>query len=79
VETAAEFDAPVNIGLFSKHPLDRSFRVAADVIYFELHSPVDGASTVELIVDRLPVFAGIDPYNVLIERDTTNNIRPVNQ
>jgi hypothetical protein len=77
-DIAAEFDSAVNIGLFTKHPIfDRSFRIEEDVIHFELSSPQDGASTVEFVVDRLPVFAGIDPYGVLIERDVADNIRRV--
>ncbi|MES2554263.1 MAG: M1 family aminopeptidase, partial [Pseudomonadota bacterium] len=76
-ETAAEFNSPVKIGVFTKHPLNRSFRIAEDVIHLELSSPANGKSTVEFIVDKLPLFAGINPYDILIERDTTNNVRPV--
>jgi hypothetical protein len=68
----------VNIGLFTKHPRqDRSFRIDEGVIHSELSSPGNGKSTVKFIVDRLPLFAGIDPYDVLIERDITNNVRQV--
>ena len=52
-------------------------RIDEDVIHFELASPGNGKSTVEFIVDRLPLFAGIDLYDVLIERDTMDNPRQV--
>jgi ABC-2 type transport system permease protein len=78
-ETTAEFNSPVNIGLFTKHPQNRSFRTNEDVIHLKLRSPGNGKSTVEFIVDKLPLFAGINPYSVLIERDTANNVLPVTQ
>ncbi len=33
-----------------------------------------GAQTVTLITDRAPTFAGIDPYNELIDRNSDDNI-----
>ena len=48
-------------------PLTMSFGLTSRTI-------LDGDSTVEVIVDRMPAFAGIDPYNKLIDRNSNDNL-----
>jgi ABC-2 type transport system permease protein len=36
-------------------------------------------STLEFVVDEKPTFAGIDPYNKLIDRDPTDNLIAVEE
>ena len=74
----ATFDIPVDIGLFVKSPSDTGFG-ANDVLMLEKRHVADGKSTIEIIMDEKPVFAGIDPYNKLIDRDSDDNLRPVDE
>ncbi len=75
-ETKAKFDIPVDIGIFSKNPADSDFG-AEHVLHMQKQTVVDGASTIELIVDGRPAFIGVDPYNKLIDRNSNDNLKPV--
>lgn len=75
-ETESHFDIPVDIGLFQKNPGDDKF-TTADVIMLGKHSITGTRSTIELIVDEKPAFAGIDPYNKLIDRNSDDNLGAV--
>jgi ABC-2 type transport system permease protein len=44
------------------------------VIYQGRHAIKSGDTVIELIVDEIPNFAGIDPFVRFIDRDTGNNI-----
>jgi len=77
-QTDAAFDIPVDIGLFLKSP-DAAGYGSADVIMLEKRRIVDGKSTIEIIVDKKPLIAGIDPYNKLIDRDSDDNLRAVDE
>jgi len=57
-ETTAKFETPVDIGLFLRSPADRQFSTN-DVIYLNKHQISSGISSLELIVDQLPAFAGV--------------------
>jgi len=74
LETPAPFDIPVDIGLFRRTPRSYAFDTSSDVIRLEKQRVQDGNSTIELIVDEEPAFAGIDPYNVLIDRNPDDNV-----
>jgi len=69
----AIFDIPVDIGLFTKSPDARGFS-SGDVVQLGKHRIVNGRSTLEVIVDKKPTVAGIDPYNKLIDRDSEDNL-----
>jgi hypothetical protein len=75
LETPAAFGMPVDIGFFSRSPRVHDFSTSEDVILMEKHWVPDGTSSLEIIVDRLPLFAGIDPYNKLIDKNADDNIR----
>ena len=77
-ETDGVFDIPVDIGLFLKNPGDDDFS-AEDVIHFERRMIADMKSTIEIIVDKKPVIAGIDPYNKLIDRNSNDNLTDVEE
>ncbi|WP_289030622.1 hypothetical protein [uncultured Paraglaciecola sp.] len=44
------------------------------MIYKGLHTIESGDTTIELTVDEVPNYAGIDPFVRFIDRDTGNNI-----
>ena len=75
-ETEAMFDIPVDIGIFSKSPANADFG-SDHVLHMEKHTVGNGSSTIELIVNGRPTHIGVDPYNKLIDRNSNDNIRPV--
>jgi ABC-type transport system involved in multi-copper enzyme maturation permease subunit len=74
LETKATFDIPVDIGLFTRSPRVFDFDTTNDVIQLEKRTFADGVSTLELVVDELPAFVGIDPYNRLIDKNPDDNV-----
>jgi aminopeptidase N len=75
-ETIVPFDIPVYIGLFFTDPDGPNFN-AEKVVFLEKRIVANGSSSIEIITDRRPEFAGIDPYNKLIDRTSDDNIRQV--
>ncbi|KXI27810.1 ABC transporter permease/M1 family aminopeptidase [Paraglaciecola hydrolytica] len=71
-ENEQPFAQDVEIALFSADPND--FGADNKVIYQGVHSLQSGESTLEITVDTLPTYAGIDPFVRFIDRDTGNNI-----
>jgi len=67
------FDLPVDIGLFRKHPADPDFS-DEDVILLK-KMDLAGKRVLEFEVDQKPVYAGIDPYHKLIDRNLEDNIK----
>ncbi|GAB4198316.1 MAG: M1 family metallopeptidase [Wenzhouxiangellaceae bacterium] len=72
-QTTAVMNLPVDIGLFRKSPAAADF-TEDDVILLDKHLVNPEKPTVEVIVDQWPLYAGIDPYHKLIDRDLENNI-----
>jgi ABC-2 type transport system permease protein len=71
-ETEQNFDQDVEIVLFSHDPND--FSTDNKVIYAQTQRISSGESVIEMTVDELPAYAGIDPFVRFIDRDTGNNI-----
>jgi len=61
-----------DIGAFNAKPGDKAF-VDKDVLYFHRRPLRSGAQTITVIVDKLPKFAGLDPYNKRIDRNSDDN------
>jgi ABC-2 type transport system permease protein len=73
-ETDAPPNTPIEIGVFAapKHAgLD------GKPLYLQKRLLPSGDSTITVTVDSLPFDAGIDPYNELIDRVSSDNRRPV--
>lgn len=75
-ETEAPLDELVDIGVFTQEPGSEGFDAKA-VLLLERQPLKTGRQTLRLIVDREPVFAGVDPYNKRIDRNTGDNLLPV--
>ncbi len=73
-ETAAKPDIPIEIGVFAA-PADAG--KDGKPLYLEKRLLPDGDSTVTVIVDGKPALAGIDPYNELIDKVSSDNRRAV--
>ena len=63
----------IDIGLFSEN-LDDAYEGSDHVLYMEKHRIDETTMRIELIVDEQPLYAGIDPYNKLIDRDSDDNL-----
>ncbi len=72
-ETEAPLAEDFEIGVFAAEPGRGAFK-AADVIAFERRPLKSGAQTITLTVDREPKFAGVDPYNKRIDRNSDDNV-----
>jgi aminopeptidase N len=75
-ETEAPLAEPFDIGVFTAEPGRKDFS-AASVLVFERHAIRTGRQTLVLTVDREPKFAGVDPYNKRIDRNSDDNVTRV--
>jgi ABC-2 type transport system permease protein len=66
----------LDVGAFDLKPGDPGYDVGKVIAVqkIPIHS---GAQTVTLVVGRLPKFAGVDPFNQLIDRNDEATITPV--
>jgi ABC-2 type transport system permease protein len=71
-ETEAPMNETLDVGAFDIEPAKPGF-TAKSVIDFERVAIHSGVQTVTLVVKRLPKFAGVDPYNKLIDRNADDN------
>lgn len=71
-ETAAPLDETMDIGLFAAKPGDKGFSTK-DVVLYERRPVRSGVQTFTFVTDRAPSFAGIDPYNTVIDRNGDDN------
>ncbi len=76
VETEAPLDEVAEIGVFTEEPGKAGF-TAASVLAFERRPLKSGKQEFRLTVDRPPAFAGVDPYNKRIDRNSDDNLKPV--
>lgn len=76
LETEAPLNEEFEFGVFSAEPGEGAFS-SQDVIAFERRPLRSGAQTITLTVDREPQFAGIDPYNKRIDRNSDDNVMAV--
>ncbi|HEX6860362.1 MAG TPA: M1 family aminopeptidase [Caulobacteraceae bacterium] len=72
-ETEAPMNEVLDVGLFSAMPGDKAFK-PADVLVFERRPIHSGRQTLTFVSPRAPKFAGADPYNKLIDRNSDDNI-----
>jgi hypothetical protein len=76
VETEAPLDEPFDVGVFTAEPGKAGF-TAASVLRMERRPIHTGTQTVTLVVDKLPRYAGVDPYNKRIDRNADDNLTRV--
>ncbi|MBD3753194.1 MAG: aminopeptidase, partial [Micrococcales bacterium] len=76
VETAAPLNEVFDVGIFAAEPGKGAFD-EADVILLERRPIRSGVQTLRFITTREPKFAGVDPYNKWIDRNSDDNVRAV--
>jgi len=70
-ETEVPIDDVVQIGVFAAGE--------GEPLYLEWHRIQSGDQTIRVTVPRPPARAGIDPYDLLIDRNRTNNVVAVGE
>ena len=75
-ETEVPMDEPVEVGVFSSKPGERGFGPSSVLLLHKV--PVHGPRMpVTVVVDGRPAWVGIDPYNKRIDRNSDDNLAPV--
>ncbi len=75
-ETEATMDEPVEVGVFMARPGDKGFGASSVLLLRKV--PVHGPPmSVTVEVDGRPSWVGIDPYNKRIDRNSDDNLTPV--
>jgi aminopeptidase N len=72
-ETEAPLDEPFDVGVFTAEPGKKDFK-ADSILLFERRPLRSGKQTLTVTVDQPPKFAGVDPYNKRIDRNTDDNV-----
>lgn len=75
-ETEAPLAEPFEVGLFTAEPGKEDF-TKDSVLLFERRQSHSGKQTLTLTVDKPPKFAGFDPYNKRIDRNSDDNVARV--
>lgn len=75
-ETKAKLDEPIEVGLFTARPGLGAFS-AKDVIVMGRERLHDGSQRITLKSKAQPAFAGVDPYNFYIDRNSDDNVKDV--
>ena len=77
LETEVAIDDWIDIGVFGEERV--AGRKEQTVLFMEKRRITEPGLRLEVVVDRLPVRAGIDPYNRLIDRDSDDNVKKVSE
>jgi ABC-2 type transport system permease protein len=75
-ETRTRLAEPIEIGLFTARPGLGAFS-SKDVIVIERLPVVNGTQQIVIHSVRKPAFAGVDPYNFYIDRNSDDNVKEV--
>lgn len=72
-ETETPFQAAFVVGLFTAEPGKKGFK-AESVLLLRRDSVHNGAQRIVLRSATAPAYAGVDPYNTHIDRNTDDNV-----
>lgn len=76
VEAKTKLGEPIEVGLFIARPGLGAFS-AKDVVTIERKALRNGSQRIVLHSAKKPVFAGVDPYNFYIDRNSDDNLKDV--
>ena len=77
-QTEVPLDMPIDIGIFTKNP-DNVTEGEEHVLLFEKQQIRSSTSMLTFVVDDMPSYVGIDPYNKLIDRNSDDNVEQVDE
>jgi len=72
-ETARPMNEMLDIGVFTAQPGKKGF-TSKNVLVLERRPIKTGKQTLTFTVDKKPTFVGADPYNILIDRNSDDNL-----
>jgi ABC-2 type transport system permease protein len=75
-ETETPLAERIEIGLFTAEPGSGAFD-AKNVVLMERHPIRSGRQVLHFVTGRKPTYAGVDPYNFYIDRNSEDNVLPV--
>ena len=75
-ETEAPLNETIDIGAFSSEPGQSGFNPES-VLSFDRRTVYTGKQTITLTLNQEPKWAGIDPYNKRIDRNSDDNLKQV--
>jgi ABC-2 type transport system permease protein len=75
-ERRAALGEPIAIGLFTADPAGGAFG-RRNVLKMELRPIRSGRQVLRFVTDRKPTHAGVDPYNLYIDRNSGDNVGSV--
>jgi ABC-type transport system involved in multi-copper enzyme maturation permease subunit len=76
VETKAKLAEPIEVGLFTARPGIGEFS-SGNVVVMEQRPIVSGTQRITIHTARKPTFAGVDPYNFYIDRNSDDNVKEI--
>jgi ABC-type transport system involved in multi-copper enzyme maturation permease subunit len=76
VETKARLNEPIEVGLFTARPGLGAFS-AKDVIVMAREPVKSGVQKIVVHSKQKPAFAGVDPYNFYVDRNSDDNVKAV--
>ena len=77
-ESEADLVDEIEIGLFSARPDQGAFS-SKEVLYKKRHKITSGTQKIRIVTKKRPEFAGVDPYNKYIDRDSDDNIVEISE
>ena len=75
-ETKTRLAEPIEVGLFAVRPGLGAFS-SRDVIAFGQQPIHSGIQTITVHSKAKPAFAGVDPYNFYVDRNSDDNVKDV--
>ena len=75
-EAKARLQEPIEVGVFTGRPGIGSFSVK-DVVVMKRENMRSGSQRITVRSARKPTFAGVDPYNFYVDRNSDDNVRNV--
>ena len=78
VETKAKLSETIEVGLFTERPGLGAFK-KEDVLFMERRPVKGGKQQVVVKTKAKPAYAGIDPYNYYIDRNSDDNVKDVTE
>lgn len=75
-EKATRLDEPIEVGLFTARPGLGAFS-AKDVVVMSRERLRNGSQRILVRSKQKPTFAGVDPYNFYIDRNSDDNVKSV--
>ncbi|HEX2642449.1 MAG TPA: M1 family aminopeptidase [Thermoanaerobaculia bacterium] len=78
-ETPVPINDWIDVGVFGEKAVAGKSKPEETVLYLQKRHITQPRTTVQLVVDQLPVRAGIDPMNKLVDRNSDDNRKKVTE